>query len=127
MKSFHRALVGFNNLESILFIYSLIVGLCLKYKVCPYKWRVELSVWEIAFFPVPREVVYSFFNFLFDIFWNSINLTWRRRFGLRLPFYLPKRVSFCSRYGFFVLVDQFCFYMHQPIKVWLFEKIIFEL
>ena len=26
---------------------------------------------------------------------------WRRRFGLRLPFYLSKRVLLCSRYGFF--------------------------
>ena len=26
-----------------------------------------------------------------------------------------------------VLVDQFYFYMHQPIKAWLFETIIFEL
>ena len=26
-----------------------------------------------------------------------------------------------------VLVDEFCFYMHHPIKAWLFEKIIFEL
>ena len=26
-----------------------------------------------------------------------------------------------------VLIDQFYFYMDQPIKVWLFEKIIFEL
>ena len=26
-----------------------------------------------------------------------------------------------------VLVDQFDFYMRQPIKVWLFEKITFEL
>ena len=26
-----------------------------------------------------------------------------------------------------VLVDQFYFHMHQPIRVWLFEKIIFEL
>ena len=25
------------------------------------------------------------------------------------------------------LVDQFYFYMHQPIKTWLFKKIIFEL
>ena len=24
-----------------------------------------------------------------------------------------------------VLVDQFCFYMHQSTKAWLFEKIIF--
>ena len=26
-----------------------------------------------------------------------------------------------------VLVDQFYFNMHQPIKTWLFEKITFEL
>ena len=26
-----------------------------------------------------------------------------------------------------VLVDEFYFYMHHPIKVWLFQKIIFEL
>ena len=26
-----------------------------------------------------------------------------------------------------VLVDEFYFYMHHPIKAWLFEKIIFEL
>ena len=26
-----------------------------------------------------------------------------------------------------VLFDEFCFYMHYPIKAWLFENIIFEL
>ena len=26
-----------------------------------------------------------------------------------------------------VLVDEFYFYMHHPIKAWLFEKVIFEL
>ena len=26
-----------------------------------------------------------------------------------------------------VLVDEFYFYMHRPIKAWLFEKVIFEL
>ena len=26
-----------------------------------------------------------------------------------------------------VLVDQFYFFIHQPIKAWLFDKIIFEL
>ena len=26
-----------------------------------------------------------------------------------------------------VLVDEFYFYIHHPIKAWLFEKIIFEL
>ena len=48
--------------------------LCLKYLVCPSKWRVELGVWEVVSFPVPGEIVYSFFNFFFDIFWDTINL-----------------------------------------------------
>ena len=28
------------------------------------------------FFPVPEEIVYSFFNLLFGIFWKSINLAY---------------------------------------------------
>ena len=61
------------NFESILFLSSL--ALCLsktvKYLACPSKWEgqawVELTVWEVLFFPVPEEIEYSFFNFLFDI------------------------------------------------------------
>ena len=81
--------------------------LCLKYLFCPSKWRVEPVVWVVVFFHVPGEIVYSFFNFHFNIFWNSINLAkvcitaWRRGFGLRSSFNLSKRVSLCSRYGFF--------------------------
>ena len=67
--------------ESILFLYSLIVCLCLKYLVRPSKWKVELGVWEVAFFPVPEKIVYSFFNLPFDIFWNSINLAYVSQLG----------------------------------------------
>ena len=67
--------------ESILFLYSLIVFLCLKHLVCLSKPRAELGVWEIVFFSVPKEIVYSFFNFLFDIFWNSINLAYISQLG----------------------------------------------
>ena len=36
---------------------------------------MELVVWEVVFFAVPVEIVYSFnCNFLFDIFRNGINL-----------------------------------------------------
>ena len=51
-----------------------------------------------CFFPVPEEVVCSFFNILFDIFWAKYKFglcikTWRRGFGcLRLSF-LPLRES----------------------------------
>ena len=34
---------------------------------------VELGVWEVVFFPVPEETLYSFFSFLFDD-WNIITL-----------------------------------------------------
>ena len=74
-RSFQGALVGFNNLW-IHFIFSLIVCPCLKYLVCRSKWWVKLGVWEVVFFPVPEEIVYSFFNFLFDIFWKSIKLVY---------------------------------------------------
>ena len=58
-------------------------------------------------FPVPEEVVCSFFNILFDIFWAKYKFglcikTWRRGFGCsRLCLYLSKRVSLISRWEFF--------------------------
>ena len=57
------------NFESILFLSTLIVCLSktVKYLVFPSKWRVELTVYEVLFFPVPEEIVYIVFNFLFDI------------------------------------------------------------
>ena len=55
--------------------------LCLKYLVRPSKRRVELGVWEVVFFPVAEEIVSSFFNFLFDIFWNSVNLAYASQPG----------------------------------------------
>ena len=36
--------------ESILFLESLIVSLCLKYLVQSSKWRFELGIWEVVFF-----------------------------------------------------------------------------
>ena len=70
MRSFQqRVLVGFNKLWIYFILSSLI--LCLskteKYLACPPKWRVELTVSEVLFSPVPEEIAYSFFNFLFDI------------------------------------------------------------
>ena len=60
---------GLINLEFILYLSSLILCLSktVKYLACPSKWRVELIVWEVLFFPVPEEIACSFFNFLFDI------------------------------------------------------------
>ena len=36
----------------------------------------QLGVWEVVFFPVPEEIVYSFFSILFGIFWESIDLAY---------------------------------------------------
>ena len=43
--------------------------------------KERLSVWEVWFFFVPEEIVYSLFNFLFDILWNSIYLNYVPKFG----------------------------------------------
>ena len=67
--------------EPILFLDTSIMRLCLKYLDHPSKWRFELGVWEVVFFPVPDEIICSFFNFLFDIFWNSINLAYVTQLG----------------------------------------------
>ena len=67
--------------KSIIFLHSLIVCLCLKYLVHPAKWRVKLGFCEVVFFPVIEEIVYYFFNFLFDIFWKSINLAYVPQLG----------------------------------------------
>ena len=76
MRSFQRALVGFNNFW-INFIFR------------EFNWvsmskmsKERLSVWEVwFFFIVPEEIVYSLFNFLFDILWNSIYLNYVPKFG----------------------------------------------
>ena len=49
---------------------------CLKYPVRPSKWRIELSVWEVVYFPCSRGNCNILFNLIFDIFWNSINLAY---------------------------------------------------
>ena len=64
--------------ETILFLESLIMSLCLKYLVQSFKWRVKLSVWEVVFFPVPKVIVFSF----------SVYYFLDKGFGLQLSFYL---------------------------------------
>ena len=76
MRSFQRALVGFNNFW-INFIFR------------EFNWvsmskmsKERLSVWEVWFlFIVLEEIVYSLFNFLFDILWNNIYLNYVPKFG----------------------------------------------
>ena len=75
MRSFQKAIVGFNNLW-IHFIFRKFnwVSMSKMSKEC-------LSVWEVWFFFVPEEIVYSLFNLLFDILWNSIYLNYVPKFG----------------------------------------------
>ena len=51
-----------------------------KYLVCPSKLTVEVSVWEVQFFPVQRKL-YILFSISFLIFWKSINLAYVSQFG----------------------------------------------
>ena len=75
MRSFQRALMGFNNcLINFIFGEFNWVSMSKMSKEC-------LSVWEVWFFFVPEEIVYSLFNLLFDILWNSIYLNYVAKFG----------------------------------------------
>ena len=68
---------GLINFEFILFLSSLILCLSktVKYLACPFKWRVELTVWEFYFFLFQRKL-HILFSISFLIFWNCINLAY---------------------------------------------------
>ena len=68
-----KALVGLNNLW-IHFIFREFYRVSMSKIPC-----LPLSSWEVVFFPFPEEIVYSF-NLIFDIFWNSIYLTYLPQF-----------------------------------------------
>ena len=46
----------------------------------------ELGAWEVLYFFGLEEIVYSFFNFFLDTFWNSIYLTMYHSLGQRIWF-----------------------------------------
>ena len=78
MRTFQRA---FNNLwiliifESILFLENLL---------SVYNWNVQgvpKCLGNLIFFIVPVEIVYSLFNFFFDILGNNIYLNYVPKFG----------------------------------------------
>ena len=97
--------------------------LCLKYLLRPCKWRVELGVWEVVFFPVPEEIVYSFFNFLFDIFWNSKNLAYVSQLGEKDFIY---NYLFTSQRGSHSVPDMDFFpgklYLHLFCPIWSYQE-----
>ena len=95
--------------EFILFLSGLFACLpktVVKYLVCTSKWRVELSVYEVAFFLFQRKL-YILFSIWYLMLWNSVNF-W-------LSFYLPKRFSLCSRYLSFAKLQLFC-------PIWSYRK-----
>ena len=76
---------------------------CLKYLVQSSKWRAELSIWEVIFFPVPQEVVQLYIPFWCVIFWI-------RGFGLWLSFYLS------------VPDMDFLLYIHLFCPIWSYRE-----
>lgn len=93
------------NYEFILLLESLTECICLKYHIHSSQRRVALGSWKV-FFPVLEELVCSF-NILFDIFWNSIRLTYVTQFGLdnlvHNCLFTSQRILFYSRYEFFII------------------------
>ena len=68
--------------ESILCLQNSVEYLCLKHLVHPLFqiWGVELGACEVLFFVASEEIIYSFFSFFPDTFWNSIYLTYVPQF-----------------------------------------------
>ena len=62
MRFFQTALLGFNNLW-IRFIIRAFNCVSMS-KIPLSKWRVELDFWEVIYFTVPEEIVYSFLVYI---------------------------------------------------------------
>ena len=127
----------------MLFLDSLIVSLCLKYLVQSSKWRVELRVWEVAFFPVPEEVIYSLLVYfgivqICPMYGNLDKKVWFAIIFLPLKECLTVFQIWIFYYTFTYFVP-FGVIKNRVTKVnsksfngncakaWLFEKCIFEL
>ena len=105
------------------------MSLCLKYLVQSSKWTVQLGIWEVVFFPVLEEIVYSFFAYYF--------LDKRVLFSIISSFYLSVLVMDFFAIPSFILshsellrivtkVD-FKYFNESFSEASLFEKLIFEL
>ena len=116
--------------ESILVLESLIVSLCLKYLVNSSKWRVELGVWEVVFFPVRDEIEYSFLlNFGIVQIWVCTTV-WITGFWFTIIFSPLKDSLTLYTYVFFF----FCYiqkhiqnrvkyiYLHLFCPIWSIEN-----
>ena len=144
----------------------ILLNICLEYPVHLFKYGVaELGAWEVLYFVGPEEIVYSFFNFFPDTFWNSIYLTVYHSLDQRIWFmviFYPLKES-CILFQIWIFPVKLSYILSQfllswaelwkftptilmencdqaiclglsilflyatPHKVWLFEKLIFEL
>ena len=97
--------------------------LCLKYLACPSKQRVDLGVWEVVFFSVTQEIVYSFFNFFFDVFWNGINLAYTNLSELEEEYLVPDYFFISQRESPFVPdMDFFLLYLNLFGSIWRYRE-----
>ena len=103
--------------------------LCLKYLVQPSKWRVKLGIWEVAFFPVPEEIVYSFLVCYFSdkrVWYTIIFLSLSSTYGFfAIPSLILSNLEL-SRIELPKLTSSILIEILQR-HAWLFEKFIFEL
>ena len=117
--------------------------LCLKYLVQSSKWRVELSVWKVVFFPVPEEIAYYFLVYFWIVQIWPIYHSLEKRVWYTIIF-LPVKESltlfqiwiFCYTFTYFVPFGVIKnrvtkvnskYFKRNCAEAWLFEKFIFEL
>ena len=131
MRFFQRVLVRWDliTFESILVWESLIVSLCLKYLVQSSKWTVQLGIWEVVFFPVLEEIVYSFlvYYFLDKRVWFSIISSFYLSVLDMEFFAIPSLILSHSELLRIVIKVDFKYFNESFSEASLFEKFIFEI
>ena len=89
---------------------------------------LETSIWFLIIFLPLKTSLILFQIWVFEARYGLPSIILSHLELLRI--YLPKLTSSILMEIVtisVVLVDEFYFYIHHPIKAWLFEKIIFEL
>ena len=115
--------------QRVLILESLIVSLCLKYLVQSSKWTVQLGIWEVVFFPVLEEIVYSFlvYYFLDKRVWFSV-ISSSYLSVLDMDFFaIPSLILSHSELLRIVTKVDFKYFNESFSEASLFEKFIFEL
>ena len=114
-----------------------------KYLVQSLKWRVELGVWEVVFFPVPEEIVYYFLVYFEIVQISSMYHSLNKRVWFTIILLSRKESLTLFQIWFFYYTFTYFvpfgvienrvtkvkskYFNGKCAEAWLFEKFIFEL